>query len=213
VGDGGPTSPIQLEPTATATIAPPTLTQTTTPAPTSSVVPGWLTYENDFLGYSFSHPPEATIRHHGTTVEPPVDITSWSEYLAWVQTVYPNDLCVGVGYKTGFVAVSPADETLAGYASPCGITGVGDYDIENWQEDVLIDGRPYTASGHRLYNRQTQALEQEFYILLDVNDELRIDFGASKMGTPRSSQQTLSEQEFNETLETLRQIVASLHFQ
>jgi hypothetical protein len=210
---GSEISPSQLEPTATATIAPPTLTPAATPVPTSSVVPGWLTYENRFPGYSFSYPPEATIDHHGTTVEPPEDITSWLEYLAWVKTVYPNDLCVGVGYKTGFVAIHPRDETLAGYASPCGITGIGDYTIEDWEEVVTIKGQPYTASAKRLYIWQTDQLEHEYYILLDVNDNLRIDFGLSMNGAPGSAQQDLSEAEINEVRETLLRIVESFRFQ
>ena len=85
VGDGGSASLLQPELTATtaATLPTPTLpAPTVTPIPTSTEVDGWLIYENDFLGYRFSYPPEATISHHGTTVEPPEDITSNVEYLA-----------------------------------------------------------------------------------------------------------------------------------
>jgi hypothetical protein len=175
-------------------------------------VPGWLTYENRFLGYRFSYPPEATIEHHGTNVKPPESFKSNSEYMAWLKTVYPNDLCVGVGYKTGFVAIRPEDETLSLYASPCGITGIGDQIIESWEEVVLIDGQPYTASAKRLYNRQTNQLESEYYILLHVNDKLRIDFGISMEGAPRSAQQELSEAEINEVRERLLRIVESFRF-
>jgi hypothetical protein len=55
--------------------------------------------------------------------------------------------------------------------------------------------------------------DHEYYILLDVNDKLRIDFGVSMKGAPGSAQQDVTEQEFNEVRETLRQIVASLRFQ
>ncbi len=209
---GSKVSPLQLEPTATFTIAPPTLIPTAMPIPTSSVVPGWLTYENEFLGYSFSYPPEATIGHHGTTEEPPENITTRLEYLAWEETVTPNNLCVGVGYKTGFVTVGPADEPLAGYASPCGITGIGDYTIEEWEEVVTINGKSYTANAMRLYTWQTDQLEHEYYLLRDFNNDLNIDFGLSMRGAPNSARPDLTEAEFNLILETLLQILASFRF-
>lgn len=212
VSSDGLTSPLQPEATASPTATPPTPSPTPTPVPTSSVVPGWLTYENEFLGYSFSYPPEGTIGHHGTTEIPPENVTTRREYLAWEETVTPNNLCVGVSYKTGFVTVGPMDETLSLYASPCGITGIGDYTIENWEEDITIDGRPYTAGGYRLYIWETDQLVSEFHILLDVNDSLRIDFGIHKMGATRSGQPEVSEQEFNEIRETLLQILASFRF-
>jgi len=211
-GNVGPASPSGLEPTATPTATPPTPSPTPTPVPTSSVVPGWLTYENKFLGYSFSYPPEATIGHHGTTEKPLENITTRREYLAWEKTVTPNNLCVGVGYKTGFVTVGPADEPLSLYASPCGITGIGDYTIEEWEEVVTIDGQPYTAGAMRLYIWQTDLLEHEYYLLRDFNNDLNIDFGLSMRGAPRSGQQDLTEAEFNEVREILLQIVASFRF-
>ena len=215
-GDGGPASPLLPEPTATATATLPTPTlpaPTVTPLPTSSEVVVWLTYENDFLGYRFSYPPEATINHHGTTVEPPESITSNLEYRAWLKTVYPNDLCVGVDYKTGFVTIHPEDETLSLYASPCGVTGIGDQRIEQWQEPVTIDGESHMASAYRLYNQQTDQFENEFYLLLHIDDRLRIDFGSSMQGAPRSAQQNLSEAEINEVREILRRIVDSFRLQ
>lgn len=181
--------------------------------PTSTEVDGWLIYENHFLGYRFSYPPEATISHHGTNVEPPENITSNVEYLAWLRTVYPNDLCTGVGYKTGFVVIHPEDETLSLYASPCGITGIGDQRIEQWQEAVTIDGEPYIASAYRLYNRQTDQFESEFFLVLHIDNRLRIDFGSRMQGAPRSAQQNLSEAEINEVRETLRRIVDSFRLQ
>lgn len=205
-------APAGLEPTATPTATPPTPSPTPTPVPTSSVIPGWLTYENEFLGYSFSYPPEATIGHHGTTEEPPENITTRREYLAWEETVTPNNLCVGVGYKTGFVTVGPADDPLALYASPCGITGIGDYTIEEWEEVVTINGQPYTANAMRLYLWETDQLEHEYYLLRDFNGSLSIDFGLSTRGARNSAQGELTEAEFNEIRETLLQILASFRF-
>ena len=192
MGDGGP---LQPEATATATATPPTPATSSpmvTPMPTSTEVEGWLFYQNDFLGYRFSYPPEAKSSHSSTTGS-------------------PNDLCVSVRYQTGSMYVSPRSETEAD-AVACGITGIGDQRIEQWQETITIDGESYIASAYRLYNRQTDQFENEFYILLDVNDNLRIDFGVDKLGAPRSGQPELSEQEFNEVRETVLQIVTSFRF-
>lgn len=189
-GDSDPGSPLQLEPTATATatpLTPPTPSPTVTPMPTSAEVDGWLVHENDLVGYRFSYPPEATINRTGT----PGDF---------------DDLCSGVRYKTGFVAVFPRDVT-------CGITGIGDQRIEQWQEAVTIGGETYMASAYRLYTLKTDQFESEFYIVLDVNGNLRIDFGVDKLGAPRSGQAVVSEAEFNEVRETILRIVESFRFQ
>jgi hypothetical protein len=155
--------------------------------PTSAEVDGWLVHENDLVGYRFSYPPEATINRTGT----PGDF---------------DDLCSGVRYKTGFVAVFPRDVT-------CGITGIGDQRIEQWQEAVTIGGETYMASAYRLYTLKTDQFESEFYIVLDVNGNLRIDFGVDKLGAPRSGQAVVSEAEFNEVRETILRIVESFRFQ
>ncbi len=181
-----PTAAAGLGPTATPLL-------TAVPMPTSTDIEGWLVYQNDFLGYRFSYPPEARISHHGGTG-------------------YPDDLCVTVTYKTGFVTVGPADEPLSGYASPCGITGIGDYTIEEWEEVVTINGQSYTANAMRLYLWQTDQLEHEYYLLRDFNNDLNIDFRLSIRGAPRSGQQDLTEAEFNEIRETLLQILASFRF-
>lgn len=147
------TTPLQPDPTATSIIPTPTRKPTVAPLPTSSVVPGWLTYENKFLGYSLSYPPEARIRTSGVTGFPTDELPenkTVEEYQAELEEKYPYDLCVSVGYKRAFITIRSTDETLSAYASPCGITGVGDYTIEHWEEVVTIDGQPYTAGGNRL---------------------------------------------------------------
>ncbi len=218
-GDGDLSSLYLPEPTAEITIVPLTLTRkpTTTPVPTSSVVPGWLTYENDLVGYSFSYPPEAEINARGIdgfpTEELPEDTTT-EEYSDYLQSVYPGDLCVSVRYKRGFLTVFPRGETgIARYVGACGITNVGDLPIERQEEVVTIDGQPFPAVRQRQHRTQTNQLEKEFYILLDVNDNLRIDFGVHwKSTTPRSGQQQLSEQEYDEIRGTLLQILDSFRF-
>lgn len=195
VSSGGPTSPLQPEATATPTTTPPTPSTpspTVTAMPTSTEVEGWIVYENDLLGYRFSYPPDATSSPSSATGS-------------------PDDLCVGVRYQTGFMVVFPLAEREEDRLT-CGITGIGDQRIEQWLEPITIDGESYTASVYRLYTLQTDQFESEFYIVLNVNGNLKIDFGVDKLGAPRSGQQELSEQEFNEVRETVLQIVDSFRF-
>lgn len=193
----------QLEPTATATpspTVPAAARPTVTPVPTSSVVTGWLAYKNDFLGYEFAYPPEGRIGIQGVTgfptAELPAGMTS-EAYLQQLEESYPADLCVTVRYQAGFVTFAPAAEKEGRYTVPCGVTGVGDYDITNLTETVLIDGVPHSASGFVLRG-SAGAWQGEFY-LLDAGDSVRIHFGSFD-GT---------EEEYLNIEETLQRIVAS----
>jgi hypothetical protein len=186
-------------PTATATLKP-----SLTPIATSDLVPGWLTYENNFYRYRFSYPPHAVIRTQGVmgfnAEELPTGMTE-EEYLAQLEATYPDDICVRVNVSSGFVIIQPADEAGGKYTEPCGVTGVGDYEIKNITETMTIDGQSYTASGFLARNADTDAWASEFYILW-LDDGTRIDYGSMK-GT---------QAEFQEVEETLRQIVTSLQF-
>lgn len=218
-----PSSPIQFEPTATTPPTPkPTRTPkpTPTPMPMSTEVEGWLTYVNKFLGYRLSFPSEARITTLGMTgpvdpdEEPPEGMTS-EEFLTYLELGYLDDLCVGVDYKTGFVTVNVV-EPLDLHVTPCGITGIGDYTIENFEEVVLIDGQPYTASGLRLYIWETDLLVDEFYILKinGIHDKvLRIDFGLNIADPLKGTPQLLTQEESDEVREILFRVVESLRFQ
>jgi hypothetical protein len=184
--------------TAAATLEPPS------PIATSALMSGWLTYENDFYHYRFSYPPHAAIRTQGVTgfrtEERPAGMTD-EAYLTQLEATYPDDICVRVNVGSGFVTIQPADEAGGKYTVPCGVTGVGDYEIENITETMTIDGQSYTASGFLARNADTDAWAFEFYILW-LDDGTRIDYGSMKG----------SQAQFQEVEETLRQIVTSLQF-
>lgn len=199
----GTTIASQLEPTATSTstpTTPATARPTNTPAPTSSVVPGWLAYWNDFLSYEFAYPPEAKMRIQGVTgfptAELPAGMTS-EAYLQQLEETYPDDLCVEIRYRAAFVVFVPAAEKEGRYTGPCGVTGVGDYEITNLTETILIDGVPHSASGFVLRGSDG-SWQGEFY-MLDANESIGIHYGAFG-GT---------EAEFLEAEATLLQIVSS----
>lgn len=198
-----PASPSGLESTAESTVVPPTLTRrpTTTPVPTSSIVPGWLTYENKFLGYSFSYPPEARIRIQGVTGFPtdelPENLTA-EEYQAQLEAKYPDDLCVTVTYKTTFVTFVPSEDSVGKYTVPCGVTGVGDYDVESNIESLIIGNVQMVGDVFWLSERNSGAWHGEF-TMLNPHDNEGIHFG-SVTGT---------HEEFLAAQETMMQIVFS----
>lgn len=200
-GDGGPSSPFLSEPTVTPTATPPTPSPTTTPIPTSSVVPGWLTYVNKFLGYSFSYPPEARIRVQGVTGFPtdelPENVTA-EEYQAELEAKYPDDLCVTVTYKTTFITFVPSDDSVGKYTVPCGVTGVGDYDVESNIESLIIGNVQMVGDVFWLSGRDSGAWHGEF-TMLNPHDNVGIHFG-SLSGT---------QEKFLQARETMMQIVFS----
>jgi hypothetical protein len=183
------------EPTAT-------LPPTTSATPSSVAVAEWPVYENDFLGYRFSYPPEARISTLGVTGFPtdelPENRTS-EEYREQLEEVYPHDLCVSVQYQTGFVTFVPSADVGGRYTGPCGVTGVGDYDVTDLVETVLIDDFACTVSGWEMRERgESAAWHGEFYFLR-VSDSITIHYG-SMSGT---------QEQFLDAREALLQIVTS----
>lgn len=204
-GDGDLSSLYLPEPTAEITIVPLTLTRkpTATPVPTSSVVPGWLTYENNFLGYRFSYPPEAHLRIQPITGFPPDEqpknMTS-DEYLEYLQTIYPDGLCVGVTYQAAFITFVPSSERLEDYIHPCGITGTGDaHEFRNEEQSFIIDGRQVTGMTTRLFGSEGNWRDE--FTILEVSDELEIHYGSTG---------NITHEKFLTAQETVLQIIMSL---
>ncbi len=162
-------------------------------------MPGWLTYETAL--YTFSYPPEATVRRNGVAGFPaeelPVGMTE-EAYLDQLKETYPGAMCVRVNVGSGFVTFQPSAEAGGKYIEPCGVTGVGDFKMEDISETLTIDNQAYSASGFLARNFDTDAWASQFYILW-LDDDTRIDFGSMKG----------DQAQFQEIEETLRQIVTS----
>lgn len=178
LADGGQTT------TETAVdLTPPSLVTPATPTTTEDALnaEAWRIYENDFFGYRFSYPPEARISKQGVTGFPaeelPQNMTT-EMYWEQLEATYPDDLCVSVRIKTGFVTFVPASEKGGRYTGPCGITGVGDYALTDISETILIDDQTCIASGSRLFRQSaTPSWEGEFY-LLPLDDTITVHFGS-----------------------------------
>ncbi len=169
-----------IPPTPTPAVTPPLPTPTPTPILTSTVVEGWFVYRNEFYDYEFSYPPETEISTQGVTGYPtdelPDNVTP-AEYIVWLSEIYPDDICVGLQYGVGFITIQPPPDQGGKYGGPCGVTGVGDYDIADTTETVMIDEQAYLADGWEIYERDDEATFRSEFFFVHLEDGTRIDYG------------------------------------
>ena len=98
--------------------------------------------------------------------------------MAQLREIYPSDICVTLNYGKGFIALQPSWEQEGKYAAPCGVTGVGSYDIISKTETITIGERTYSATGWELHERDSGAFHREFFIA-HLEDGMRVDLGGS----------------------------------
>ena len=154
---------------ATPTPEPTPLVPTEDPAPTvppeATSIPGWLTYHNAMIGYSFDYPPEAVLATSGVTGYPTEGLPDGLEpgqCIATLEATYTEALCAGIELPSAsFVLWSPEDEG-GRFAGPCGVTGIGVYDIQTEQSPIMIDGEALTLKTTRVYEVGTDSLVNEF---------------------------------------------------
>ena len=148
-----PTAPVPTE------TAPPSVTQ----GPTA--VPGWLTYHNATIGYSFDYPPEASLSITGVAGYPTEELPAGMEpgqYVATLEAIYAEGICASIALPTGTFVVGPAQENGGRYAGPCGVSGIGAYDVRTEEVAVVVDGQSLSLRTNRLYEVGTETLVHEF---------------------------------------------------
>jgi len=145
------------------------------------LVEGWFVYQNDLLGYEFSYPPQARVASSGPDGYSPDDVPPGItlDYFALLESIYPDDLCVGVSYETGFVTIQ-APLNRGGKFVTCGVTGVGDYDLIQKSETIIIAGQPYAATGYEVRERDAAATFRMEFLFTDLEDGTRIGYGGSE---------------------------------
>jgi hypothetical protein len=167
------------KPTLTPTLAP-TVTGIPTPAPTSKLIEGWLTYRNATDRYELSYPPQATLATEGVTSYPTEELPpnmAPDEFFAKLQQIYPGDLCVSIRYRMGFITIQAPQDKGGKYTGPCGVTGVGDYDVITKTETILIDGKSYPANGYEEYERNKDATFRAEFFMIQLENGTWINYG------------------------------------
>ena len=173
-----------VAPTAAATPAP---TETSEPTVAPTINPGapegWNLYMNDVFGYRFYYPAGATIQEAGVkgfpTDELPAGKTA-DEYIAELQNIYGDTLCVSVGYGIGYVNFSASDNAGSRYTL-CGRTGVGMGTMIHRIEVVVIDGVSFTATGFEFFGPESPCDVLSCHnetMVLKLPDGTRIEYGA-----------------------------------
>ena len=175
------TSPTIVEPTAIVIIEP-------NAAPTNTPVApeGWKLYVNDMFGYQFYYPADATITEEGVMGFPTDDLPAGKtadEYIAELQHMYGNKLCVSVSYGLGYVNFSASANAGFRY-TPCGRTGVGSGTMIDRTDVVIIDGVSFTVTGSEFVGSDspcdTLSCHNET-MTLDLADGSRIGYGAASL--------------------------------
>jgi hypothetical protein len=188
--------------------------QVYTPAKTLAVsptpVPGWTTYTNEYLGYSFNYPSGGTIFKSGALgmdtneVIPPG--FNFDEYFDYVMAIMPDSLCVSVEIPGVSVTIAPPYDPLGSYLGPCPGMGIGSqYRMEGADETWWIAGREYKDSqGTKLYLKSNDTFEREFYVF-NLENGFRVVFN----GMPRGE---MSAETYLAQKSAAMEILATLHW-
>jgi hypothetical protein len=170
-------------PTESPTTEPEIPTEVPTTEPEDPTA-GWLLYTNSYFGYQFYYPPEATIFESGVDGYPTDELPAGktpSEYMAELQALYGDTLCVGVHYGSGYVNFSaPANEGFR-YAL-CGRTGVGVGTMTDKSDAIVIAGNSYTASGFEWMGEDVPCDMLPCHnetLVLQLPSGMRIEYGAA----------------------------------
>ena len=170
-----------IEPTAEATAVPPTDSPTPTQPVGPTSVPGWLTYHNAMFGYSFDYPPEATLTTTGVTGYPTEELPAGLEpgqYIATLEATFTEALCAGIELPAAFLVLQTPDDIGGRYGGPCGISGIGAYDLKTEETTITIGGASYPLLTTRVYEVGTDTLVNEF-AGLRLDDGTRFNFGST----------------------------------
>jgi hypothetical protein len=199
-----PTAGIDLPPLEPTVVLPTAIPQPTTP-PLPTVIPGWLTYHNTMFGYSFDYPPDAEFISTGVSGYPTDELPAGigpGEYIATLEATYTEPLCAGVGLPTASFVLQVSQERGGRYAGPCGVTGIGVYDIRKGELPVRIDGEDLTLGLTRVYEVGTDTLVNEFgHVTLSDGTRMTIMSHWQDLG--------LTYQDYLAEREVLLQVLAS----
>jgi hypothetical protein len=152
---------------ATPSVEVPVPIETSTPTEETDVPPpGWLTYRNEMLGYAFDYPADAQLGLAGVTGYPTDELPAGLEpgqYFPTLEAAYPEALCVSVVYGNAYVNVGAPDELGGRYSTPCGLSGIGVYDLVPVEETINLGDQTLSATGSQVYTVEDHTFVYEFY--------------------------------------------------
>ncbi len=177
-------SAVSTGPTTTPTLEPILLLPTGTAAPTvppvATSIPGWLTYHNGMIGYAFDYPPEAVLTTSGVTGYPSEELPPGVEpgqYFATLEATYTDALCAGIELPGASFVLWAPDEEGGRFGGPCGVTGIGVYDIRTEESAITINDEALMLKTTRVYEVGTDTLVNEFGGV-QLSDGTRLGFAS-----------------------------------
>jgi hypothetical protein len=129
---------------------------------------GWSTYTNRTFGYAFDYPAEAELVEVGVTGYPTEELPAGvdpGQYIATLEATYSEAICAGVRYGTAFLYISPPEEAGGRFSLPCGVSGVGTYDLRPVEESVTIGAETLNAQGSAIYSLGDGSFLYEFFFV------------------------------------------------
>ena len=201
-GDEAPSPTIVETPTNTPQI--PIATETEQAGPPE----GWDVFTNEVYGYRFFYPSAASISFTGVlgvvAREVPEGLST-EEYMAQLQELLGDKLCVRVEYQLGHILISAAPNEGGRYAI-CGTAGLGVGEVIEKSEEVMLGERTVLFRGFEFISDEDTS-DMHFEMLqYELEDRTRIEFGSS-------ADTGVSYEDYLEsTKDTLLEILASLDF-
>ncbi|HFQ93718.1 MAG TPA: hypothetical protein ENK32_06895, partial [Anaerolineae bacterium] len=93
-------------------------------------------------------------------------------------SIYPDDICITLRYRSGFIAIMPSWEGGMKYVIPsCGRTGIGDYDVKPVTKTVTVNNLLYQISGWAVYEQDEEAAWRSEFFSFTLENGINIQFG------------------------------------
>jgi hypothetical protein len=141
---------------------------------------GWLTYVNDDYNYQFRYPAQVSVHESGVMGFPTEELpqgVSMDDYVAKLEELYGDRLCVSLKFSSGYIHISPPENESFKYAL-CGRTGVGEGELIDKSEEVYVAGDLYTSVGFEFIGKNEAHPEQYETFVIRLPDGTRIEYGS-----------------------------------
>lgn len=161
-------NPLRTTTLVVPTEAPPAEPPPPTALPEPTTIPGWLTHRDEGIGYAFGYSPEVPAHvayvDRDPAEEAPVGMEN-DDYVATREAAHADGICAYVGLPAATFVVAPAEDRGGRYTGPCGVPGIGVYDVRKEKAPITIDVPALVLGTTRLYEVGAETLVSEFSML------------------------------------------------